>query len=81
MVKMKLNGESVKMKTSAIKMGIIIAALSFVYIFCAFNLAAAAPPCYITQWGGYGSGNGQFKNCNWVAISGGNIFVTELGWR
>ncbi len=35
---------------------------------------------YLTQWGGYGSGNGQFSNPEGIAVaSGNNVFVVDSG--
>lgn len=40
----------------------------------------AQPPAYLTQWGTYGSGNGQFINPGFVALDGsGNVYVVDYG--
>src|SRR5437773_1268870 len=42
--------------------------------------AGAQPPGYITQWGSYGSSNGQFYAPGGVAIdAAGDVFVTDTG--
>ena len=39
----------------------------------------AQPPVYLTQWGSYGSGNGEFNNPIGVATdAAGNVYVAEL---
>jgi hypothetical protein len=58
----------------------IIAALLFITIFAANNIFAVDPPCYITQWGSWGSGNGQFSSPFAIEVDGGgNVFVVDYG--
>lgn len=52
-------------------------------IICALLPASARsqlPPEYCTQWGGYGSGPGQFIDPSGVAVdAGGNVYVADFG--
>jgi len=42
--------------------------------------AAASPPAYLTQWGTFGTGNGQFAQPAGVALDGsGNVYVADTG--
>jgi hypothetical protein len=40
-------------------------------------LASAQPPAYLTQWGTYGSGPGQFTIPCGVAVDRDNVYVTD----
>ena len=41
-------------------------------------LRAQNPPTYVFQWGGYGSGNGQFFYAEGVAVdSSNNVYVAD----
>lgn len=43
-------------------------------------LAGAQPPVYFTQWGSFGSGNGQFSNPVGLATGAfGEVFVADTG--
>jgi len=36
---------------------------------------------FVTKWGSYGSGNGQFYNPNGIAVdSSGNVYVADSGY-
>ena len=39
---------------------------------------SSAPPAYVSSWGSYGSGEGQFKNPNGVAMAdNGDVYVSD----
>jgi DNA-binding beta-propeller fold protein YncE len=43
-------------------------------------LASAQAPPYLTQWGTFGTGNGQFNQPTGVAVDGsGNVYVADPG--
>jgi hypothetical protein len=49
-----------------------------VLMFASVAVLAEEPPEYITQWGEYGSGNGQFDRPKGIAVdSYSNIYVTD----
>jgi DNA-binding beta-propeller fold protein YncE len=50
-------------------------------ILCLLSAAASAQaPPYLTQWGGYGSGAGQFINPHGIAVDrAGSVFVADFG--
>jgi DNA-binding beta-propeller fold protein YncE len=43
------------------------------------DVASAQAPPYLTQWGTYGTGDGQFNTPEGVAVDGGgNVYVADL---
>src|SRR5437867_554377 len=60
------------------RFGITLAFLGFASILPA--TVGAQPPVYLTQWGSYGQGDGQFFYPTGVAIdAAGDVYVADLG--
>src|SRR2546427_358857 len=60
------------------RFAIALAFLGFASILPA--TVGAQPPVYLTQWGTFGSGNGQFCDPTAVATDGaGDVFVVDSG--
>jgi DNA-binding beta-propeller fold protein YncE len=64
------------MTSSVRRVGITLALLGFASILP----AGVGAQTYLTQWGSFGSGNGQFNGPNDVATDGsGNVYVADVG--
>src|ERR1700685_4185557 len=58
----------------------LFAAIIFALPALVTPLRGDNPPTYLTQFGGAGSGNGQFENPIGIAVdSSNNVYVTDVG--
>mgnify|MGYP000881563720 CR=1 FL=1 len=49
---------------------------------CAFSQSSSCTPSYVTQWGSFGAGAGQFGDPSGVAVDSiGNVYVTDFQMR
>src|SRR4051812_41424780 len=56
----------------------LLLSISLLFLFVEFGWGQTYN--YITQWGGSGSGNGQFYSPYGAAVDGsGNVYVTDAG--
>src|SRR5258705_4398884 len=68
------------MTSSLRRIGTTVAFLGFASILPA--AVRAQPPVYLTQWGSYGQGDGQFYFPTGVATdAAGNVYVTDASTR
>ena len=59
---------------------IIALATLIAFGWLAFVPAAQEPPyAFVTAWGGKGSAPGQFNDPTGIAVSGDEVFVSEIG--
>jgi DNA-binding beta-propeller fold protein YncE len=71
-----------KLRKSIVKTMVLVLIALFIFPMLNFSVTVQAAETYnyITQWGSYGSGNGQFNAPLGVAVdSSGNVYVADWG--